>query len=338
LNRCTSLTVLILLCVRMVSSAAGSDAPRNGQEQTGNSAELAEANRLSQQVVILYNQDKFDEALPLARRALEIREKALGRDHLLVGLALRNLASLYFGKKQYGEAARLYQRSMTLHEKALGANDPKVADVLDELGWSSYGSGDRGKAERCFDRALAIRETTFGADSKEIGETLYAIGQFHQKTGNASKAVGFYRRALPIMEKTLGANHKEVGALLEKCACALLATGNKQESAGMQLRAGMILHKRDPGRVVGEVLQGKATFRAEPVYPAAAKYGRISGTVIVEVTVDETGHVTDARAVCGPDLLVGTSVEAAKRWRFTPTLLSGLPVKVIGIITFNFHL
>ena len=336
MNRLTSLTVLILLCVGMVSSAASSDAPFTGQEQTANSAELAEANKLSQQVVVLYNQHKFDEALPLARRALEIREKALGRDHLLVGIALKNLASLYFGKKQYGEAASLYQRSMTLHEKAFGANHPRVADLLDELGWSSYGSGDRSKAEKCFDRALAIREKTVGADSKEVGESLYAIGQFHQKTGDARKAVGFYRRALPIMEKTLGANHKQIGALLEKCACALLATGEKQESAGMQLRAEIILH--DPGSVVGEVLQGKASFRAEPVYPAAAKNGRISGTVIVEVTVDETGHVTDARAVCGPDLLVGASIEAAKKWRFTPTLLSGQPVKVIGTITFNFHL
>jgi protein TonB len=106
----------------------------------------------------------------------------------------------------------------------------------------------------------------------------------------------------------------------------------------MALRAQMILHQHGPASVVGQVLQGHATFRAEPVYPPGAMHAGISGTVIVEVTVDESGKVLNERAVCGPDLLVVPSVEAAKRWRFAPTLLNGKPVKVIGTITFNFHL
>jgi Gram-negative bacterial TonB protein C-terminal len=54
--------------------------------------------------------------------------------------------------------------------------------------------------------------------------------------------------------------------------------------------------------------------------------------------VDETGNVISTRAVCGPDLLVPAAVEAARNWRFSPTLLSGVPIKVIGTITFNFNL
>jgi protein TonB len=60
--------------------------------------------------------------------------------------------------------------------------------------------------------------------------------------------------------------------------------------------------------------------------------------VVVEVTVDEQGNVMSARAISGHPLLKEAAVAAARGWRFTPTLLTGTPVKVIGTITFNFNL
>ena len=310
----------------------------DANKQTTNLPDLDEASRLSRQVVTLYDQGKFDEALPLARRALELREKHLGSEHELVGRALENLASLYFAKKQYEWAARSYQRALNVFEKTLGENNPKVADMIDFVAWSNYGLGDARLAESYFQRALAIREKAFGAESKQVGESLYMLGQFYQKAGKEDKAVKAYKRAIPITEKTLGGKSKEFGTLLEKCACALLGSGEKAEGAGMALRAQVILHQHGPASVVGQVLQGHAIFRAEPVYPSGARHAGTSGTVMVEVTVDETGKVVEARSLCGPDLLVGAAVEAARHWRFSPTLLSGQPVKVIGTITFNFHL
>jgi TonB family protein len=300
------------------------------------SPELEEARRLSEQVVSLHYQGRFDEALPLARRALEIREKQLGAEHELVGHALKNVASLYFAKKQYAVAAKLYQRTLSVYEKVFGSNHIRTADILDNLGWSSYGDGDTGKAERCLQRALMIREAALGPESSGVGEALYVLGQFYQKLGKAGKAVELYKRAIPIREKALGPDDSAFRELLEKCSCALTQLGRNQEAEEMRARR----FKRDPGstKAVGSVLQGHAVFRAEPAYPAAAKAERVSGTVIVEVTVDETGKVIGTRAVCGPDLLVPASVEAARQWRFSPTLLSGTPVKVIGTITFNFNL
>jgi len=332
-----SLAALTLLCMNVMPSL-GVTPQQQGEASKGTpgTPELAEASRLSEQVVSLHDQGKFDEALPLARRALEIREMQLGSEHELVGRALKNIASLYFSKKQYAEAARLYQRTLSVYEKVFGSNDTRTADILDNLGWSSYGAGDTGKAQRSLHRALTIRENALGAESKRVGETLYVLGQFYQKLGNAGKAVELYKRAIPINEKALGPDDAAFRELLEKCSCALTQTGRKQEAEQMRARR----FKRDPNAppVVGSVLQGHAVFRAEPLYPAAAKKERVSGTVIVEVTVNESGSVIDARAVCGPDLLVPATIEAARKWRFSPTLLSGVPVKVIGTITFNFNL
>jgi len=91
-------------------------------------------------------------------------------------------------------------------------------------------------------------------------------------------------------------------------------------------------------RKSGGVLQGSATKRVEPTYPPLAKAARVSGSVVVEVTVDEDGKVISARALSGHPLLKDTAVAAARGWTFTATTLQGVPVKVIGTITFNFHL
>ena len=86
------------------------------------------------------------------------------------------------------------------------------------------------------------------------------------------------------------------------------------------------------------VLNGKANNRVQPVYPAIARAAGATGPVEVEVTVDEGGNVASARAVSGHPLLQQAAVDAARQWTFKPTTLKGEPVKVAGIISFNFML
>ena len=94
----------------------------------------------------------------------------------------------------------------------------------------------------------------------------------------------------------------------------------------------------EDGAVSGGVLDGKAVSKPAPPYPPAAKAARAAGTVTVQVTVDETGHVVSAQAVSGHPLLRPAAVEAARQARLAPTLLGGQPVKVTGVLTYNFVL
>lgn len=84
------------------------------------------------------------------------------------------------------------------------------------------------------------------------------------------------------------------------------------------------------------VVNGIATDLPKPVYSAIAKAAGASGVVTVQVLIDENGRVISARALSGHPLLHKESVQAAYRSRFTPTLLSKQPVKVSGVITYNF--
>jgi TonB family protein len=90
--------------------------------------------------------------------------------------------------------------------------------------------------------------------------------------------------------------------------------------------------------ISGGVLNGKALSLPVPVYPQIAMRARTAGKVEVEVTVDENGKVISAQATSGPVGLRDAAVDAAKRARFSPTRLSGAPVKVVGFIYYNFTL
>jgi TonB family protein len=90
--------------------------------------------------------------------------------------------------------------------------------------------------------------------------------------------------------------------------------------------------------VSGGVLNGIALSLPAPIYPEPARRLRTTGVVTVEVVVDETGKVISAVATSGPGLLRDVAVQAALRARFSPTKLSGQPVKVSGIINYKFAL
>lgn len=95
----------------------------------------------------------------------------------------------------------------------------------------------------------------------------------------------------------------------------------------------------EPGKrapISAGVLNGKALSLPKPDYPAEAKAAGAEGVVVIQVTVDEQGNVTEARAISGPKMLQEVSVNAALQAKFSPTLLQGEPVKVTGVIVYNF--
>ena len=86
----------------------------------------------------------------------------------------------------------------------------------------------------------------------------------------------------------------------------------------------------------GGVVNGKALFLPQPAYPPIARQAHASGVVTVQVTIDENGNVISAHVISGHPLLHAVSVKAARSAKFSPTRLVGQPVKVTGVITYNF--
>jgi protein TonB len=88
---------------------------------------------------------------------------------------------------------------------------------------------------------------------------------------------------------------------------------------------------------VGSLIE-KATQKISPSYPQNAKSARVMGIVTVYVEVDPNGAVSTVQSTSGPALLRQAAMDAARRWKFRPTLIDGQAVRVVGFINFNFTL
>jgi len=92
-----------------------------------------------------------------------------------------------------------------------------------------------------------------------------------------------------------------------------------------------------PRTVSGGVLNGKANEMPMPDYPPLIASVPPSGSVNVQVVINGCGNVESATAVSGHPLLRNSAVNAARQARFAQTRLSGMPVKVSGVLVYNFN-
>lgn len=88
--------------------------------------------------------------------------------------------------------------------------------------------------------------------------------------------------------------------------------------------------------ISGGVLNGKALYLPKPDYPVEAQNAKASGSVVVQIMIDEVGAVISAKAISGHPTLHQACVNAALQARFSPTTMMGEPVKVSGVLTYNF--
>lgn len=94
---------------------------------------------------------------------------------------------------------------------------------------------------------------------------------------------------------------------------------------------------KPPGNPIdGGVLNQKALTLPQPAYPAIGRSVHAGGKVVVQVIVDENGNVTDAVPIVGHPLLRAEAANAARAAKFPPAKDAGQPVKVKGVIHYNF--
>ncbi len=93
-----------------------------------------------------------------------------------------------------------------------------------------------------------------------------------------------------------------------------------------------------PVRVGGNIKTPTKVKDVPPVYPPDALAARVTGVIILEVTIDTDGHVYDAKVLRSIPLLDNAALEAVRQWEFTPTELNGMRVPVIMTVTVNFTL
>jgi TonB family protein len=167
--------------------------------------------------------------------------------------------------------------------------------------------------------ALRAKFTPAVRDGKPTTSTILVIYDFK---GKAQASGGFAAGGMKQTRLDPNEHYKIVGSI--SSADSTLPSTLRNTSSGT-------------GQTVsGGVLNGKEMSLAKPPYPAAARAVRAYGAVSVQVLIDTDGYVYSAQAMSGHPLLQSVSRIAACNSRFTQTLLMGEPVKVSGIIIYNF--
>lgn len=327
----------------LVSLACGCIAVSAQTAQTLSSA-LQEAQKVSAEVVRLFQQKKYNEALPLAQRVIAIREKELGENYLSVGGAWRNLAYIHLQMGNQKEAERAFKNAFEIYEKnhPLAPADQKTfVELLEAAATFEALDVDIVGAEKKFQRALEIRERLFG-ESEDTASTLLRLAQIYQIKAEYEKSVPLLLRALDIKAKKSATLDDQGKEIYSTASCSLSKLNRTEEKDKLQERFYPRKEEKsspDEGKtktISGGVVNGKALNLAKPAYPAEARKNRASGTVSVQVLIDEAGKVIFACAVSGAKELQRASEAAAYQSKFSPTILENKPVKVSGIITYNF--
>jgi tetratricopeptide (TPR) repeat protein len=306
---------------------------------------LQEAAKLSGELVSLFRQKKFDEALPLAQKVVEIREKESGKTHLSVGQAWSNLAYIQQRRGASGEAEKAFERAFDIYEsnQPLAATDEKVfAELLDVVATYQANDGKLENAEKKLQRSLELREKFYGKDALETSDSLLKLAQVQQLSGSYGKAAPLFLRALDIRAAKLSATNDATRDVYNNAHCALTKLGDEEQAK--QLREKFYPPKANnlptikgvPITIQSGIVNGKALVLAKPPYPAEARAKRASGAVSVQVTIDETGKVVFACALTGMRELHRASEIAAYNSKFSPTTLDGKTVRVSGVIVYNF--
>jgi CHAT domain-containing protein len=202
---------------------------------------VVEAKELEAEVERLADLGKYDEAIPLAQRALALWEKALGPDHPRVARSLDLLGLQYLGKRDHAHAEPLFQRALTVWEKAPGRERSNAAIALDDLARLYENQADYARAEIFYQRALALRETALGSDHPKIVDTLKRLANVYKFKGDYARAEPLYRRALAIMEKAL--DPYEVANLLNALAELSRTRGDYASAEALLQRSVATLEK-----------------------------------------------------------------------------------------------
>jgi len=253
---------------------------------------------MNQTGVYLTTRCQFQEAEPLYRRALAIKERSYGPDHHEVATALNNLAELLRATNRLAEAEPLYRRALAINERSYGPDHPNVATDLNNLAVLLEATNRLTEAEPLFRRALATNERSYGRDQPTVARALNNLAELLRATNRMAEAEPLYRRALAINERSYGPDHPTVAIVLNNLAL-LLGDTNRMAEAEPLYRRALAIDERSYGpdhptvatalnNLAGLLRDTNRMAEAEPLYRRALaidehSYGPDHPTVAIDL-------------------------------------------------------
>ena len=183
-----------------------------------------------------YQQRELAEAQLLFERSIELREQAVGADHVSVSQPLNNLAALHVARGELAQAQALLTRALAIVEKHRPDTHPDVSVTLNNLAKLHFKRADHAAAEPLLLRLLAAKQSA-GTDNPEVATVLASLATLRQATGQPAQAEAMWREALEIRERALKPTDPSLAPTLDGLADAISAQGRDGESLALRERA-----------------------------------------------------------------------------------------------------
>jgi tetratricopeptide (TPR) repeat protein/CHAT domain-containing protein len=202
-----------------------------------------EIDELNEQVVQLYGQGKYKEALEPARQVCELARRVLGDEHPDTATFLNNLGTLLRGIGDLAAARSYLEQGLEICRRVLGDDHPDTATSVNNLGMLLQDMGDFGAARPYCERALEINRRVLGDDHPETATSATNLGLLLQATGNLAAAQPYYEQALEINRRVLGDDHPNTATCLNNLGFLLEAMGNLA-TARVYFEQALEIHRR----------------------------------------------------------------------------------------------
>ena len=200
--------------------------------------DLKVAQTINQMTHLFIHEKKYEEAMPLLKRALDIRVKALGENNLLTAENLGNLALVNQKLGDDLEAEKLYQRALEIKEKKLGDRSPSVAITKTNLANLYAATKKCSEAKILYLDALAIDEKAYGENNEEVANDALSLGILLYHCNHPQDALEYLQRSAKISETNAANNAARVHALHYIGLCqAMLRSPAEAERAYKQALA-----------------------------------------------------------------------------------------------------
>ena len=291
-------------------------------ERSGSTDDPALATALNELAILHFTQGDFAVAEPLFRRALGIREKALGPDHQHTAQALNNLALVLQERGDYPAAQPLLERALASQEKRHGAEHPEVATALNNLAALYRLTGNFGEAEPLYRKALAISEKINGPEHATVAVVLNNLGLLFQQQGQLDRARPLMERSLALREKLAGADHPDVARAANNLAIVSQELGELAAAEALYTRA-LAIYEKAYGRqhqLYGQTLNNLAVVHlvkgehaiAGPLYEQALAIRTAAlGATHPDMAIALTSHAIYLDVIGRMDDAVARQTEAA---------------------------
>src|SRR5271166_606778 len=219
-------------------------------------ADDEDPNALNQQVTQLIAQGKYQEAVPIAERAVEVAKRLHGLEHPDMATSLNNLAELYQVMGEYAKAEPLYQEALRIWQKILGPDHPDTATCLNNLAELYRAMGEYAKAESLLQEALRIRQKVLGPEHPDTATSLNNLAVLYDTVHEYAKAEPLLQEALRIRQKVPGPEDPNTAQSLNNLAVLCREMGEYAKAEPLLQEA---LRIRNPMHRSGLALAGAQT-------------------------------------------------------------------------------